>query len=143
MSSISVEKNKIIFREGDDADNLYIIKKGKIRIVKQVGDRLFSIAVLEEKDFLGEVSIFDNQNRSASAYTLEDTELEVISKAEISKELKALPEWVRNIMFTLSERLRHTSQMLAEHKIVDDELSRGIPMQPEEEVLIKKAIENG
>ena len=57
---------EVIFLEGDESDSLYIIKSGRVRIVKEVQDRLIPITVIGAQEFLGELAVFDDRPRSSS-----------------------------------------------------------------------------
>lgn len=59
-----------IFREGDPGDGMYFIAAGEVRIEKQTGTSAGAsktLAILEAGDYFGEMALFDQQPRSASA----------------------------------------------------------------------------
>src|SRR5262249_52142662 len=59
-----------IFGEGDPGDSMYFIVRGRIRIQKRAqgsGAPDKTLAVLEAGDFFGEMSLFEQKPRSASA----------------------------------------------------------------------------
>ena len=55
-------KNEIIFSEGDEADNLYIIQSGALSVMIQKFTRQETIAILEPGDCVGEMSFFNGEN---------------------------------------------------------------------------------
>lgn len=63
----SYEPDKVIFKEGDPGDTLYLIVKGTVRISKMDRGNEEALAILEEKAFFGEMTLFDNATRSAFA----------------------------------------------------------------------------
>ncbi|MBI2463367.1 cyclic nucleotide-binding domain-containing protein [Candidatus Peregrinibacteria bacterium] len=66
----------VIFAEKDQGDALYIIKSGKVRIFHPVGqDEGEKVADLKENDFFGEMSLFSEEKRNASAITETECEL--------------------------------------------------------------------
>lgn len=104
----------VIFEEGDPGDTFFLILNGCVRISKVRGDNEEALAVLEDKTFFGEMTLFDRQPRSAHAIAHEDTELFMISVDDLIE----LFERNKNIAYkflwafclTLSTRLRSTNE---------------------------------
>ena len=63
---------------------------------------------------IGEMALFDNKPRSASAAAITDVEFTHISKADFNRIMKQIPKWFVNLMSTLSSRLRVTNDRLNE-----------------------------
>src|ERR1700761_1720499 len=55
-----IKAGGVIFREGDEAHELFVIKSGKVRI--QLGNR--TLADLSDNDIFGEMALIDDQPRS-------------------------------------------------------------------------------
>lgn len=117
---VNMKRNAVVFAEGDSSAFVYIVKRGKIRVVKESSGQLISLALIKKHDFLGELTIFDDKPRSASAIVEEDCEVVMIKKTDLRKVLKTCPDWVHRILDTLSERLRDSNEILREHGISDD-----------------------
>jgi CRP/FNR family cyclic AMP-dependent transcriptional regulator len=105
-------------------------------------DRLIPISVARSKDFIGELSIFNDEPRSVSAVATAPTTVIMIKKSDIRKVIKECPDWVSSIMITLSDRLRGSIDMLREHRIVDDITDSGGDIEPQEEKKFKNAIDD-
>ena len=65
MQEEEFDQNTLIFKEGDLGDCMYIIHQGDVKIHK--GDTV--LAILQEKEVFGELSLLDAEARSASATT--------------------------------------------------------------------------
>jgi CRP-like cAMP-binding protein len=133
-------KDEIIFVEGEVSNHLYIIKRGEVRIVKENQGRLIPITILEEKDFLGELSIFSDQPRMATAIAMGETELVAIKRTEIKSILSTLPVWINDLMHTLSDRLNALDELIKEHKIIDEDVTEGNRFEHGEEHMILSKI---
>lgn len=75
--SVSLAKGETVFEEGDDADALYVVDSGSLRILKTVeesGTRR-TIATLEPGDVLGEMALLVEGERTATALAAEDVRL--------------------------------------------------------------------
>jgi CRP-like cAMP-binding protein len=74
-------KESLIIKEGDDADALYIILSGEVKIIKELEDESsIEIARLKDGAFFGEMALLGNAQRMASVEATTDLELFVISK---------------------------------------------------------------
>jgi CRP-like cAMP-binding protein len=110
---------KTIFEEGSVSDRLFIIQEGEVEIRKatgreESGDKL--IAVLQSGEFFGEMSVFLDQPRTASAVAKTDVKLVSISRKALSDILSKSPDAAFKVMgfFTsvLTERLGNTTKEL-------------------------------
>mgnify|MGYP003956135235 CR=1 FL=1 len=117
----SYQADTVIFAEGEASNYLYIIKTGRVRIVKVYDGKLIPISILGPGSFLGESAIFTDELRSADAITLDPSQIVLIKKSDIKKVIKLCPDWVNNIMKTLCHRLSETSMLLSEHQIQSSE----------------------
>lgn len=67
-------KNEFIFREGEPADTIYLIKSGRVRLFKVSGaGREITLDILKEDDILGENTLFEDNEHTMSAQAIEDT----------------------------------------------------------------------
>ena len=69
-----VEKNEVIYREGDTPTHLYCIVKGKVKIYKEgVGGRQQIVRLAKPKDFFGYRASFANQDYLTEAGAFEES----------------------------------------------------------------------
>lgn len=110
MHEMEVAEDTVIFREGEVGSCMYIIYKGSVQISK--GSQ--ALVMLGEKDFFGELSLLDTENRSATAKAVKDTILYFIDQEPFYDLMESRPEVVRGIMRILSQRLRTANQRILE-----------------------------
>ena len=96
-------KEQIIFEEGDVGDSMFIIVDGTVRIHK--GDK--EIAVLDKGKFIGEMALLDQEPRSASVTTKEETTLLEINGEDFYDLMASRMEIMQGIVKILTQRLRH------------------------------------
>jgi CRP/FNR family transcriptional regulator, cyclic AMP receptor protein len=108
------KKDFILCKEGDQSDNLYFIKKGKILIFIKKGSEIIPIAYLHAGDFFGELSFFDNEPRSANAVCIENCELLLINKSMLNS---FFPSWFQSIASSLSRNLRFYDSIIQKNGI--------------------------
>lgn len=115
-----LERNELLFRQGDPSSCLYVVQDGRIAIASQAGDgRETVIAVLEQGGLFGELSLFDDAPRMADARALVDTTVIEIDHEPVRNMLRARPELLWVIVRLLVERLRATDEALAELVFLD------------------------
>ncbi|MDX1643531.1 MAG: cyclic nucleotide-binding domain-containing protein [Thermoanaerobaculia bacterium] len=111
---VEVPAGEYVFREGDLGTEMFIVHRGRVEILKRVGEAggETQLAVFEQGDFFGELSLLDDHPRSASVRALEDTLLIPVSGASFIQMLSENPEIAVRMMRKLSRRLRHTDRLL-------------------------------
>ncbi len=97
-----------IFREGDEAHELYVIKSGEVRI--QIGNR--TVSELSADHVFGEMALIDNEPRSASAIAVTDVELVPVSEKQFLFLVSQTPHFALKVMRVLAQRLRVTNKTL-------------------------------
>lgn len=70
---IKVPQGEFIFVEGEEGESAYIVRSGKVQIRTENPRKIISI--MKSGDILGEIAIFKQQKRLASAVIAEDSEL--------------------------------------------------------------------
>jgi CRP-like cAMP-binding protein len=106
------KKGHVLFHEGEDGEDMYIVQSGKVAIKKKLKDGEATLAVLEKGDFFGEMAILERMPRSASAEVVEDGDLIVISGEIFGDMIKANPEIAVRMLRKQSIRLRETNKQL-------------------------------
>jgi CRP/FNR family transcriptional regulator, cyclic AMP receptor protein len=78
---VAVSKKQAIFAQGDDADAVFYIQKGKVRltVVSKTGKEA-TIGIVNERNFFGEGSLAGQVRRMGSAAAMTDCELLRIDK---------------------------------------------------------------
>ena len=103
-----VRAGDVIFREGEKADELFVIKSGHVRI--QVGNR--TMADLAADNIFGEMALIDSEPRSATAVAITDVELVAISEKQFLFLVTQTPYFALKVMRILAQRLRVTNRSL-------------------------------
>jgi len=118
--SMRCRRNDVIFAEGDDAGELFIVRSGRIAIGLQSPDgRESLVALMEEGDLFGEMPLFDSESRSAQARALEPSELLCVPYGPVRKVLEDRPQLLWDVVAVLSRRLRSTDGALADSVFLD------------------------
>lgn len=105
-----LEANEILFLEGDLGQEMYIIKRGHMEVLKREGTQMVTLATLGPGSVLGELSLLDAQPRSATAKATHSCELVIIDQNHLNKTYDKLPSWLSSLIKILVQRLRDTNQ---------------------------------
>lgn len=97
-------KNELIFSEGDAFDSFYIIESGKVYIYVEKCGVDEPIKVLEKDDYFGEMAIFNNDRRTASAMAYDDIVLLRVDKDYFLSFVRSHPKLSKKINATLMKR---------------------------------------
>lgn len=101
-----VESGGIITQEGDYDGRLFVIIKGRVRIVKDLGGKNErDLGMLGENTYFGEMALVGDFHRTASAVAVGDTELISLDKWDFRTAIKKYPSIAIEIMQVLSRRL--------------------------------------
>ena len=108
METVTTSKGQILFREGDVALSMYVIKAGSVGVYTDYGTSgEKQIAVLKQDDFLGEMGMIEGLPRNATAVILEDaTVLTELNEEDLALFFRNRPDQIIRIMRQLSSRIR-------------------------------------
>ena len=118
----NLKRGEVLFNEGDQPDAMYVIKSGKIAIVKTKGNSEITLAELAPGDMLGEMAFFDSRPRSAGARAMIDSVVIELPFKALNAQFKAFPEWLKAIVRTMNNHLRNANTKIKNfEKTTEDE----------------------
>lgn len=118
MEKVNFGFRSVIFKEGDKATKLYLIKSGEVLCLKSSKDRLIPVFLAKEGDIIGESAIVQDLIYTYSAISLANTELVEISSFSFKQVFTKAPEWLQDLTTTMISRFQNTSSLIAENRMV-------------------------
>ncbi|MDR3145264.1 MAG: cyclic nucleotide-binding domain-containing protein [Treponema sp.] len=115
--------NSMFFSEGEPGDELYIIQKGSVKIVKIVDNNEVLLAVLKPGDIFGEMALLESKPRMACAVVYEDCEVLVVNRVNFEHMVGSKPQIIARLTTLLAERIWLIYKQLA-NTLLDDPLGR-------------------
>jgi CRP/FNR family cyclic AMP-dependent transcriptional regulator len=113
-------KNTILFMEGDDNAQLFIIKTGLVCIHTDDNEgRQLVLNYMGPGEYFGELSLLDDKPRSASASTVEDSMLMTISREHFRNFMRGYPELYEVLMVELVDRIRSLTENVKDMALLD------------------------
>jgi CRP-like cAMP-binding protein len=108
--------NAFFFREGDQADSMFVLEAGEAAVLKSWRGRDYLLKTLKQGDCFGEMAVMDMRPRSASVRAVEDCTAIRISAANLyqvySKDLKQFALIQMNMGREVCRRLRELDDRL-------------------------------
>ena len=105
-------KGETLFRRGDVGGELYVVVEGEIRVHLDHSGQEVTLARHRPGTVLGEMSVFDDQPRSASAQAMADTTVRVLRRDRLQAIVHEHPEVMLEFIKNLSQRLRAMDEKL-------------------------------
>lgn len=102
----------VLFKEGDSGREMYVIQSGKIKISKKVRDEEQTLATIGAGEFFGEMAIFNNKPRSASASVVEDCKVLVVDPRTLEAMIKGNTEIAVRMIKKLAARLQEADDQI-------------------------------
>lgn len=113
----------VLFSEGDKGEEMFILQSGKVKISKKIRGVEKTLATLEKGEFFGEMAILNDKPRSASAETIEDSDMLVIDRKTFETLLRSNVEIAIRFIKRLADRLREANDQM-EALMIRDNTSR-------------------
>ncbi|MEM8586834.1 MAG: Crp/Fnr family transcriptional regulator [Pseudomonadota bacterium] len=113
-------RGQMLFNQGDEADGLYIVTEGILRIVLVAGDgRELTLNLMEPGDVVGEISLLDGLPRSAGAIALTEVSCLALSRTDFEAAMDENPGLSRQIIYALCELLRRNTSIIGDRAFLD------------------------
>ncbi|HEV3157007.1 MAG TPA: Crp/Fnr family transcriptional regulator [Candidatus Baltobacteraceae bacterium] len=107
-------KGTIVVREGDRGDGLHVILSGSVAVLRIASDNRETIlTILKDGDFFGEMSLFDDSERSTTVRAVSLAQIASIARSEIISLVESNPSIGRNLIMGLSHRLRDAYDLIS------------------------------
>jgi CRP/FNR family transcriptional regulator len=108
-----------MFIEGESGEEMFIIKTGRIKVLKQEGGKTIQLAMLGAGSVLGEMSLLIDMPRSATAQVVEDTAAIAINRSILEDTYLKIPPWFVTVIKVLVGRLHDTLRRNSDNLVRD------------------------
>lgn len=110
---LTFRKNTLLMSEGEPGQSMYVILSGAVKVyVADENGAELTLFMEGPGSYLGEISLLDDSPRSASATTIEKTEVLAISKDVFLECIAQNPEISFQIVRSMTSRLRWATDMV-------------------------------
>ena len=111
---VEFEDGEMIFNEGDEGRELYIIQEGSVQIKKMspVGELI--LAQFERGDFFGDMALLQSIPRFASAYSKGKSRVLILQPGGFLLKIRRDPTFAFEMLQQLSARVKNSSEKFIE-----------------------------
>ncbi len=107
-----VDSGKVIFRENEEGDQMYIIQEGNVRISKLIEGKEHILAVLGKGDFFGEMAIVNRVKRTATATAVGTVQVLAFNREGFLGMIEKNARIALNIIDKLCRRLQQADNQI-------------------------------
>jgi CRP-like cAMP-binding protein len=116
----SYPKGSVILFEDDPGDALFVVRSGRVKVVLLAEDgREVILGLLSVGEHFGELSLIDDQPRSAHVIAMEQSSILVLHRDDFRRRVEASPVVAWALLQELSHRLRRADDKIGTLVLLD------------------------
>ena len=116
------ENGNYIFLEDSEGEQCFFVLEGSVKVTRLSKDgREVILAMLNEGDFFGEMSLLDGESRSANVIALEKTKVLTLDRNDFIAVVNDYPQIAVQLLKELARRLRKSDRQIASLSLSDAE----------------------
>ena len=128
LTGMNVKKKDFIYNAGDKAEAVYVVKEGRVKIIRYSPDgRELTIDILEQGDIFGELTMAGEKERETDAVAMEDSFICAMKRGDFEDLLSQMPGLSLSITKWIGLRLRRIENRF-ENMIFNDVRTRLISL---------------
>ena len=105
---------EVLFKEGDPADGLYLIRRGSVMVSRLIAGREVVLSYLSAGNYVGEMALITETPRTATVKAAVTTEVVVLNADTFKRVLARNPEWRKEMEARFLDRMRVNAAMEAQ-----------------------------
>jgi len=109
---VSLPEGTTVFRQGDPGGSVYVIRSGRVRVLKDSAGRQRMVTTLGPGDFFGEMAVVTGRPRSATVEVIEDADLLKVPAGTLEEMVAGTGEVAIRLIQHLAERLEHANRFI-------------------------------
>ena len=121
LKTRTLKEGETLFEEGSRGREMFIIQEGKVGVYKDTPEKSIELAAIEKNGIIGEMSLLDNQPRSATIRAIDKSTVVVIDEKVFQATLQKSPVWLTSIIKIVVSRLRDANKRVDQTVLRDHE----------------------
>jgi CRP-like cAMP-binding protein len=127
---VRLSKGATVFRQGDPGGSMYVIRAGKVRVLKDAQGRQRVVTTLGPGDFFGEIAVVTGRPRTATIEVLEDVELLRVPADKLQEMVSGTGEVAIRLIRHLAERLESANRFI--DLLLEDDITARVILELQE-----------
>jgi len=104
-----VEAGKVIFREGEEGEQMFIIQEGQVKVSRNIAGKEQVLAILGKGDFFGEMALVTKVKRTATVTALRPVKLLAFDREGFVNMIAKNAKIALNVIDKLCRRLQNAN----------------------------------
>jgi len=129
---VRLNEGTTVFRQGDLGGSMYVIRSGKVRVLKEAHGRQREVTTLGPGDFFGEMAVVTGRPRSATAEVVEEAELLKVPADKLQEMVAGTGEVAIRLIRHLAERLENANRFI--DVLLEDDITARVVLELQEVV---------
>jgi CRP-like cAMP-binding protein len=105
---------EFIIRQGEEGNCMFVIRSGKVSILREVDGKEMQLATLKKGDFFGEMALFEKEVRSTSVRAFGQVRAITIDKKTFLQRIQEDPSIAFRILKMMSFRIRELNHKVSQ-----------------------------
>jgi len=124
---VRLSEGTTVFSQGDPGGSMYVIRVGKVRVIKESHGRQRVVTTLGPGDFFGEMSVVTGRPRSATVEVVEEAELLKVPTEKLQEMILSAGEVAIRLVRHLAERLERANRFI--DVLLEDDVSARVILE--------------
>ena len=117
MAELTFKEGEVIISEGETGTSAYLLKSGSVEVSHEIDGSRVVLAIIEEGQIFGEMSLVDESPRSATVTTLKTCVVEEITRELASDAIHESPPLLQYLLAVMVDRMRGMNQQILASRI--------------------------
>jgi CRP/FNR family cyclic AMP-dependent transcriptional regulator len=139
LNVLTLKKDEVLCKEGDKNTDMYIIHSGELLVCVRKGTQVTPLAYLPKGEYIGELSFFDGESRSADIIATEESKIIRIPNTDLEKKL---PRWLITLAQFQTKKLRLMDSVIRDKGIKKKKLETVTPLSIDDQRYYLEIINN-
>jgi uncharacterized membrane protein len=125
MAERTLSKGEVLFRAGDPGDSMFIVQSGGVELfVKDTAGQKIVLHTAQPGDIFGELSLLDGGSRTASATSVQETNVLTLDRDDLLQLFRKRPDAALDMLAAMGRMTRKANALLRERvvKNVNEEI---------------------
>lgn len=127
---VRLSRGATVFRQGDPGGSMYVIRAGKVRVLKDTQGHQRVVTTLGPGDFFGEIAVVTGRPRTATIEVLEDVELLRVPADKLQEMVSGTGEVAIRLIRHLAERLENANRFI--DLLLEDDITARVILELQE-----------
>ncbi len=110
-----LKAGSLIFQEGEDGSEFYLIRKGEVEILKTTGETETIMSVLGKGEIFGELAVVGGRSRAATARCRTDCILAVADGTDLKPLISGNPDFTMKLIEVLANRTLRSESIMTKN----------------------------